>query len=491
MKAVITSPLCCTFAAGLLFGSAACSAGESEPASASVATYHGHADRSGNFIVPSLTYDRARGLHPDTGFRAQFRGHVYGQPLYWRGNVIVATEDNTVQAIDGKTGRELWRRALGTPVPRRALSCGDIDPLGVTGTPVINEASGTLYLDAAVMAANGPRHELFALSLSNGGVISGWPVDVASALAAKGMSFMPRDQNERGALTIIGNRVYVPYGGHFGDCGDYRGWVIGIAMNNPKDITGWSTRARGGGIWAPGGIASDGNSLLVATGNTFGASTWSDGEAVIRLSPGPTFSGHPQDYFAPQDWHALDQSDLDLGGSNPLPFELGGRRFVLALGKDGRAYLLDGANFGGLGGALAVSEVSTGAIRTSPALFPAQGAMYVAFQGTGAQCPSRGDLTVLKIAAAPQPSISTAWCGAANGRGSPIVTTTNGHSNPIVWIVGAEGDGRLRGFNGETGAVLFNGGAEAMAGTRRFQTLIATNDRLYVAADGRIYAFAF
>ena len=73
------------------------------------------------------------------------------------------------------------------------------------------------------------------------------------------------------------------------------------------------------------------------------------------------------------------------------------------------------------------------------------------------------------------------------------MTTTDGHSDPIVWTVGAEGDGRLRGFNGQTGAVLFNGGgaAGAMSGLRRFQTLIATADRLYVAADGRIYAFAF
>ena len=249
--------------------------------------------------------------------------------------------------------------------------------------------------------------------------------------------------------------------------------------------------ARGGGIWAPGGIASDGNSLVVATGNTFGAATWTDGEAVIRLSPGASFSGRPQDYFAPQDWHALDQGDLDLGGTNPVPFELGGRGVVLALGKDGRAYLLDGANLGGIGGALAVSEVAPVAIRTSPAIFPAQGGVYVAFQGTGAKCPLRGDLVVLKIAEAPKPSISTAWCGSSIGRGSPIVTTTDGHSNPIVWMVGAEGDGLLRGYNGETGAVLFNGGAEAMSGTRRFQTLIATNDRLYVAADGRIYAFAF
>jgi hypothetical protein len=343
------------------------------------------------------------------------------------------------------------------------------------------------------MGANGPRHEIFAVSGSNGSILPGWPVDVAAALAAKGMSFVPEDQNERGALTIFGDRVYVPYGGHFGDCGDYRGTVVGISTDNPKSIVGWSTVARGGGIWAPGGIASDGNSLFIATGNTFGASTWSDGEAVIRLSPQLSFSRRPQDYFAPTDWHALDQNDLDLGGSNPLPFDIGGRHLLVALGKDGRAYLLDRENLGGIGGALAVATVATGPIRTSPAAFPAQGAMFLAFQGAGAQCPSRGDLTVLKIVANPKPAITTAWCGVDNGRGSPIVTTTDGHSNPIVWIVGAEGDGRLRGFNGETGAMLFTGGgpAEKMTGLRRFQTLIATSDRLYVAADGRVYAFAF
>ncbi len=122
-------------------------------------------------------------------------------------------------------------------------------------------------------------------------------------------------------------------------------------------------------------------------------------------------------------------------------------------------------------------------------MFPVQNGAFVAFQGTGAQCSNRGDLTVVKILTEPKPAISTAWCGEGNGRGSPIVTTTDGHSNPIVWIVGAEGDGRLRGYNGDDGALLFTSGA--MAGTRRFQTLIATQERIYVAADGRIYAYAF
>jgi len=71
------------------------------------------------------------------------------------------------------------------------------------------------------------------------------------------------------------------------------------------------------------------------------------------------------------------------------------------------------------------------------------------------------------------------------------VTTTDGRSNPIVWIVGAEGDNQLHGFRGDTGEVLLTAPSQAMTGLRHFQTLIATQDRLYVAADGTVYAFAF
>ncbi len=86
-----------------------------------------------------------------------------------------------------------------------------------------------------------------------------------------------------------------------------------------------------------------------------------------------------------------------------------------------------------------------------------------------------------------------AWCASENGRGSPIVTTTDGKANPIVWAVGAEGDNRLHGFRGDTGAVVFSGDGpgDAMSEVRRFQTLIAADGHLYVVADGQVYAFVF
>jgi hypothetical protein len=472
----------------------------------SVLTYHGDPGRGGNFIVPALSWTRAPGIRLDTDFAPRFPGHLYAQPLYWQppgataGRLLVATEDDTVAAIDGSSGKTVWTRSLGRPVPLSALECGDIDPLGITGTPVIDAQSKAVYLDAMVDEPSGPHHLVFALSLADGAPLPGWPVDVAAAVAAHGLKFNAADQNQRGALAILGGRVFVPYGGHYGDCGNYHGWIVGIALAHPGDTVLWGTAAPGGGIWAPGGIASDGERLIFATGNTIGARAWGDGEAVFRLSPDLARSDRTQDFFAVARWRALDAEDADLGGTNPLPVAVpagrGFERLVLALGKDGRAYLLDRNNLGGIGGQLVADTVSNGPIRTAPAAYPAGDRVMVAFEGQGADCPDRrsGDaLTVLSIGAGAPPALATAWCGALAGRGAPIVTTTDGRSNPIVWTVGAEGDDALHGFRGDTGAVLFGGGGpgDRMTGLHHFQTLLATRDRLYVGADGRIYAFPF
>jgi hypothetical protein len=473
----------------------------------SVLDYHNDPDRSGRFTVLGLSWERARSVHLDTGFQPRFNGHLYAQPLYWQppgsasGMLIVAAESDDVYAIDAHSGNRIWTRSLGRPVPLSTQPCGNIDPLGITGTPVIDPTTETVYLDAMVEDSSGAHHRVFALSLKDGAPLPGWPVDIAEALAGRGQQFNTRYQSQRGALTILDGRVYLPYGGHYGDCGDYRGWVIGIRLQDPRDIVSWSTRARGGGIWAPGGISSDGRALFVATGNTLGTRAWSGGEAVFKLLPDLQHEERPQDFFAPPDWRALDERDADLGGSNPLPFDApsptGPQPLILAVSKDARAHLLDRNNLGGIGGSLASETVSTRPIRTAPAAHAAaDGSVLVAFQGKGAHCPtarSDNNLTALQIRAGSPPSLATAWCGALRGEGAPIVTTTDGRTNPIVWIVGAEGDGRLHGYRGDTGEPLFEGGGpgDAMTGLRHFQTLLAARDRLYVGADGRIYAFAF
>jgi hypothetical protein len=475
-------------------------------AAQTVATYHGDIARSGNFVMPGLGWERARTLRLDAGFAPRFTGRLYAQPLYWKpsgraaGMLIVASESNTVAAIDAASGATLWSRTLGPPAALSQFPCGNIDPLGITGTPVIDPASGTLYLDAMVNdVAAGPRHKLFALALADGSLLPGWPVDIGAALHSAGYSFDSQVQNQRGALTLLDGTLYVPYGGFFGDCGDYRGWTVGVPPAAPQRVSAWRAGARGGGIWAPGGMASDGRVLYAATGNTIGTQQWNDGNAVVRLVTSLRHSDNSADFFAPTDWRTLDARDADLGGSNPLLVDLpaarSAQKTVLALGKDEHAYLLDAGNLGGIGGSLVDERVATGPIRTSPAAYPIGDAVYVAFQGSGAHCPAAsgwwgrgGGLTVLRLRAGTPPSLDTAWCGALSGAGSAIVTTTDGHSEPVVWILGAEGDNRLHGFRGDTGEVLYTG--PPLSGLRHFQTLIAADGRLFVGADGRLYAFA-
>jgi hypothetical protein len=388
----------------------------------SVLTYHGDVSRAGNFIAPALTWDKARTLRLDQNFDARVAGHLYAQPLYWRAAgsgramLLTATESNVVQAFDAQSGKELWRRPLGDPVPRAALPCGNISPLGVTGTPVIDESTQAIYLDAAIDSAAGPRHRIFALSLKDGAILQGWPIDVADALRSNGQNFDPRTQNQRAALTVLDGTLYVAFGGHFGDCGDYHGWIVGVSLQQPAKIASFETRARGGGIWAPGGLSVVGHELFFATGNTFGAGTWSDGEAVWRVGPDLRRSDDKRDYFAPSDWKAQDQHDEDLGGTNPVPLDVpatsGSQAILLALGTDRKAYLLDRNNLGGIGGQLVADTVSDIPIRTSPAAYPSADGAFVAFQGPGTHCPAGGrgnGLTVLKITAGSPPAMTTAW----------------------------------------------------------------------------------
>jgi hypothetical protein len=468
----------------------------------SVLQYHFSSDRAGNYVVPGLTLARARSMHLDGAFDGQVDGHVYAQPLQFnaagRNLLLVATENDTIDALDAGTGRLVWQKSLGHPVTSAMLPCGNIDPLGITGTPAIDQSLQAMYLDAMVTTGGGPQHLIFGLSLKDGKVLTGFPVNVANALASRGLRFVSREQNQRGALLISHHMVYVPFGGHYGDCGNYHGWVVGVGLDDPQRVLAWSTSAAGGGIWAPGGVVSDGSSLFIATGNTFEASQWGGGEAVIRLGFNlkPPESTH--DYFAPSNWRMLDRRDADLGSTAPMLLELNrsesSDHAIIALGKDGEAYLLDRNNLGGIGKQLTSLEVSSDEIKTAPAVYPApDGGAFVAFPAKFIDCPageSEGTIGALKLTATPKPSISIAWCASINGGGTPIVTTTDGRSNPIVWMVGAKGDDRLHAFRGNDGQAILTEPQVSLQGLRHFAPIVATTEHLFVPGDGRIYAFA-
>ena len=145
----------------------------------SVLTFHGDKSRSGHFVVPALSSEKARSLRLDRSFDAKVAGPLYAQPLLWRpsssdsGTLLVATENNFIQALDATTGKELWRRKVGPAVFRGSLPCGNIDPLGITGTPVIDPSTQAIYFDAAVELSGSIHHQVFGLSLKDGTVLAG------------------------------------------------------------------------------------------------------------------------------------------------------------------------------------------------------------------------------------------------------------------------------------------------------------------------------
>jgi len=481
-------------------------------AGADVLQHHNNPTRDGRYVDPLFTRDAVMNIHRDFTFEAFLPGPTYAQPLYVSNGpggtaaLIAATEQNEVLALDASSGTTLWEANLGAPVPRSSLPCGNVDPVGITSTPVIDIDSRTLYVAAMTTPDGGAtkQHLIYALLLDDGTTVPGWPVDVSASVSFGGLTFTSTPQSQRGALLLSGQILYVSYGGHFGDCGVYHGWVVGVPQADPSSPMAWATDARGGGIWAPSGLATDGTFIYAATGNTFGTATWRGGEAIIRFSPGPVFSGDTTDFFAPSNWLSLDLGDIDISGTGPVLIDVPGATpsaLIVALGKNGVAYLVDRGDFGGIGTGdgthgegVASERVATGTIINAAAAYTTASGTYVVFTtiGQGVGCPGLiGNLVALQIGASEPPTISVAWCANNQGRGSPIVTTPDGTADPVVWTVGSESSNRLHAFDGETGDLLFSGGGpgEQMTLVRRFQTPIAVDGRIFVAADNQLYAF--
>ena len=257
---------------------------------------HNNLSRNGVYIDPAFTPSAAANVTRDLNFDGTISGNVYAQPLYIENGpggaamVIVVTESNNVYALDALTGTVIWQRNVGPPVTS-GLPCGNISPLGITGTPVVDLGSRSLFFDGVIDGAT-KKHFIHSLNVDTGATNPGWPVDVNATARYNGVTFTSLIQNQRAALGLVNGVVYVPYSGHFGDCGTFHGWVVGVPINNPSSVTAWATTAIGGGIWGHGGVASDGTNMFVITGNTFNTGgNWGGGEAIIRLQAGPVFSG--------------------------------------------------------------------------------------------------------------------------------------------------------------------------------------------------------
>jgi outer membrane protein assembly factor BamB len=305
------------------------------------ATYHGNSARTG-FVADTPNPSTLANL-----WNQPLDGAVYAEPLVIDGKVIVATENDSIYALDAQTGQIAWHTNEGHPVPLSDLACGNIDPLGITGTPVYDPQTGLIF---AVAEVQGPAHILLGVDLQTG------QVKVRRVVDPPGID--PRAYQQRAALALSGGRVYIAFGGLYGDCGNYQGLMVASSTDGTEPLLTYQVPTpREGGIWATAGptIDAQGN-LYVSVGNgEVTQGSWDHTDSVLKLSP----TLQLEDGFAPESWQQDNASDADLGSLAPvlLPNDL-----IFIQGKSNQGYLLHANHLGGVGGQIqTVSVCASGA----------------------------------------------------------------------------------------------------------------------------------
>lgn len=341
-------------------------------------------------------------------------GAVYGQPLAVGGLVIAATEGDSVYGLDRATGAVRWRAHVGEPVPLVRLPCGNIDPLGITGTPVYDPVTRLVY---AVAETSGYHHVLVGVTTTG---------HVAFRRDIPSPDGQPQFDQQRAALALAGGRVYIAFGGLDGDCGPYRGSLVGAPATGHGPLISYLVpTARQGGIWAPGGPVVSRGTVYVSVGNgaaTTGAFDGSD--SVVALSVSLRQTG----VFGPAVWAADNAGDLDLGSMSPAVLPTG---MILAVGKRGTGYLLNASRLGGVGGQVAQAPVCS-----------AFGG--AAMRGTVAYVPcGDGGMAAVETAGG---RIRVLWRGPPAAAGSPVL------GGGAVWLADWAG-GRLYRLDPASGEV--------------------------------------
>jgi uncharacterized protein (TIGR03437 family) len=306
-------------------------------------------------------------------------GFIYGQPLYLGGvdipgrghrNVVyVATEHDSVYAFDAdRQDDPLWRvnflnpDAGVTAVPFADLfGCDQIVPeLGITSTPVIDAAAGTIYVVAMTKESGQWFHRLHALDVATGAEKPGSPVAIQAAYPGTGESgtsvvFQPRNYKQRPGLVLLNGVVYTAWSSHC-DADTYHGWLIGYDARTLQQAAIYNNTPNGNqaSFWAGGAAPAvdDQDNIYLVGGNgsfnyAFGGPDL--GESYIKLSSRGGLA--VEDYFTPFNFQDLNDSDTDVGsaGTVLLGDEAGSGahpRLMIGAGKEGRIYMLDRDNMG-------------------------------------------------------------------------------------------------------------------------------------------------
>jgi hypothetical protein len=435
----------------------------------------------------------------DTAFTATYTADMWASPLYiengpaGKGAFFAVTTANNVIAFDETSGATLWTRSIGAPAMGSGGQCSRaINPLGILSTPVIDAQTRTIYAAGAIGDATGiTGHIASAISIEDGTVRDGWPVNVGTAV-----NFDAKYHNQRSALSLVGGILYVAYGGFVGDCNNYHGRVVAINTTN-RMAAGWATGGVGEAIWAPGGLASDGTGVFAVTGNrTMGDSaTHADSEEIVRVTGMATVANDSTNVFFPSSWRSMDSSDADFGVINSVYVEVPGATpstILVGLTKDGHMFLLNSKKLGGMGGQLVDFQVASGAMSVygAPTAYRTAMGTHVAFATKNpSMCPgAAGAAAVVSVlipaGAPPMPRVQ--WCAPMAGDiTGPIATTTDGTSDAVVWYMS---NGKLTGVDGDSGTSVFT--SSDTCAVTRWTSPIAVKGRIVVGGTRQLCSWS-
>jgi outer membrane protein assembly factor BamB len=417
--------------------------------------YHGNALSTGvSSALKSVVTSKQAWASP------ALSGEIYGEPLVYSGDVFVATESDTVYALNSSHGSVVWSRHLASAVPTADLPCGNISPtVGITGTPVIDPSRHEIFMVADEILGGSPEHWLYGLSTSTGHIELRERVDPPGSV--------PQALLQRTGLNLVDGRVVFGMGGNYGDCATYRGRVISVKVTGSKPAIFTVDNQAGnsqGAVWMGGAapvVDAKGN-VWVSVGNGSVRGTgqaYDDSDSVLELSA----TGRLEQYFAPSSWPSDNANDLDM---TTAPVLLADGQVVLA-GKSQIAYLLNGAQLGGIG----TQEASLASVCTNDI----DGGS--AFVGMTIYLPCLSGPVAIHVTKSPA-SLQMLWRASVGG-GPPIVAAG------LVWTVGK--NGVLYGLSPATGAVQQQVTIGAV--DNDFTTPCVGDGLMLVASTYRVLAF--
>jgi uncharacterized protein (TIGR03437 family) len=494
-----------------------------------VTTYRNDLSRSG--LNPAETILTPENVN-STGFGKLFSlpvdGQVYAQPLYVslvsipgqgiHNLVLVATEHDSVYAFDADSATRpalpLWHVSLIDPATGEttvkmadALGCPSIGPeIGITGTPVIDPSTGTLYVVGSTISNGQLFHRLHALDIATGAERGASPVVIQASVPGTGdgfsqttVPFHPYLYKNRAGLLLLQGVVYTAW---TSDCDEfsYHGWLIGYDAANLHQLAIFNTSPNSSqsSLWMGGAApAADGEgNIYVVTGNGpfDGDSNGSDfGDSFLKLSSSSGLA--VADYFTPFNQLSLNRGDIDLGSSGPLllPDLVGSAahpHLMAGAGKEGRIYLIDRESMGHFH-----STDDSQIVQSVPgAIGPLYGgAAY--FNKTLFFAASNDSLKAFAIAdghlALRPSSKSLAVFGEL---GATPTVSANGSTHGIVWVVEAGSAGTLHAYDAGNLAIelyhsQMNPGRDALGSFVKFSLPTVANGKVYVGTGDSLAVF--